>query len=99
MFATVITFEESPEQLDAGIEHVEADVLPALRNAVGLTGVWLVNRETGKRLSVLVWESEEHAEAGWKAVEELRNARGDTPRPVPASVERYEVYGQAGNGI
>ncbi len=99
MFATVITFDESPEQLDAGIEHVEADVLPALRNAVGLNGVWLVNRETGKRLSVMVWESEEHAEAGMKAIEELRKANVETPRPVPASVERYEVYGLAGNGV
>ena len=95
MFAQVMSFEESADEVEAGIRHVEQEVLPALKDAGGLTGLWLVDRESGKRLSVMVWESEEAAAAGMAAIEakraELGNAHG--PRPKPSSVDRMEVYG------
>jgi hypothetical protein len=64
VFAQVISFEESADEVEAGIKHVEEEVLPALKDADGLTGFWLVDRESGKRLSVMVWDSEEAAAAG-----------------------------------
>jgi hypothetical protein len=95
MFATVISFEESAEAIDTGIEHVEAEVLPALTGAAGLlNGLWLVDRENGKRLSVIVWENDEAAAAGYQAIEAFRAEHGELSRPVPASVGRYEVYGR-----
>jgi len=39
------------------------DIVPALEGAKGLTGFWLADREHGKRLSVLVWESDTDAAA------------------------------------
>lgn len=94
MFATVITFQDSPEDLAAGIAHVEAEVLPALGDAAGLTAaVWLVDRENGKRLSVLVWESDEAAAAGYQSIEKFREEHGPLPRPAPESIARFEVYG------
>jgi hypothetical protein len=93
MLATLVTFEETPEDLEAGIHHVEEEVLPVLRDAAGLTGVWLVDRERGRRISLMVWESQELADAAFAALAAHRERLGNPPRPTPSSVENYEVYG------
>jgi len=95
MFAQIISFEEAAEEVEAGINHVEKEVLPALKGVDGLTGFWLVDRERGKRLSVMIWDSEEAAAAGMAAIESRRTELGNTdaPRPTPSSVDRMEVYG------
>ncbi len=99
MYAQVVTFQESPEQVDAGIAHVLDDVIPALKDAPGLTGVWLADRASGKRLSVLVWESEAAAAAAMAEVQK-RLAVSTHARPTPASFEKFDVYalvrGQSG---
>jgi heme-degrading monooxygenase HmoA len=91
MYAQVITFDEDPAAVQHGIEHVLADVVPALEEADGGTGLWLVDREGGKRLSILVWESEEAAQAAFARIAE-RVAANPGERPKPASVERFEIY-------
>src|SRR5262245_12028828 len=94
MHAVLISFEESPEQVDRGIEHVEEEVLPVLQDATGLRGFWLVDRERGKRVSVMVWDSEEDANTAMAALAARREELGaDRPRPTPSSVETFEVYG------
>jgi len=95
MYAQIVTFQETPEQVDAGIAHVLDDVIPALEAAPGLTGVWVANRETGKRLSIMVWESEAAASAAMAEVQK-RLAVSTHQRPKPASVERFEVYALVG---
>ena len=92
MYAQVITFDEAPEEVDNGIEHVLEDVVPALEESDGATGFWLVDRERGKRLSVMVWESEEAAQAAFARIGERVAARPGVVRPKPVSVERYEIY-------
>ena len=89
----MITFDESPDEVEAGIKHVEEEVLPALRDASGLHAYWVVDRERGKRISFMVWDSEEAAAAGMVAIDERRAELGAGPRPTPSSVERFEVYG------
>lgn len=91
MYAQVVTFEESPDQVQAGIDHVLDDVIPALETAPGLSGLWLVDREHGKRISIMVWESEAHASAAMAKVQD-RVARSKHQRPKPTSVERFEIY-------
>jgi hypothetical protein len=94
MFATVISFEGEDAQARAeGISHVEDEVLPALRAAGGLRGFWLVDPDSGRRLTVMVAESEEDFQAGMAKVAEARAADPDRPRPAPASVTRFQVYG------
>ncbi len=93
MYAQVVTFEESADQVQAGIDHVLDDVIPALETAPGLAGLWLVDREHGKRLSIMVWESEAHATAAMAKVQE-RVARSTHQRPKPTKVERFEIYAQ-----
>jgi heme-degrading monooxygenase HmoA len=91
MYAQVITFEETPEAVDHGIGHVLADVVPALEESEGVTGLWLVDRDRGKRLSIMVWDSEEAAQAAFARVAE-RVAANPGERPKPSSVERFEIY-------
>jgi heme-degrading monooxygenase HmoA len=91
MYAQVITFDEEPAALQHGIDHVLADVVPAMEESDGATGFWLVDRERGKRLSVMVWESEEAAQAAFARVAE-RVAANPGERPKPVSVERFEIY-------
>lgn len=95
MYAQIVTFQETPEQIDAGIAHVLDDVIPALEAAPGLTGVWVANRESGKRLSIMVWESEAAASAAMAEVQK-RIAVSKHARPTPASVEKFEVYAVVG---
>jgi hypothetical protein len=92
MFAQVITFDESPDAIEHGIEHVLDEVVPPLKESEGLTGLWLVDRENGRRITVMVWADEAQMAAGMERVAAAREAAGDRPRPKPSSVGRYEVY-------
>jgi heme-degrading monooxygenase HmoA len=92
MFAQVIMFDESPDEIEHGIEHVLDEVVPPLKGSAGLTGLWLVDRENGRRITVMVWEDEAQMTAGMERVAAARAAAGDRPRPTPSSVGRYEVY-------
>jgi heme-degrading monooxygenase HmoA len=93
MYAQVITFEESPEAVEHGIKHVHEDVIPALQESDGVRGFWLVDRERGKRISLMVWDSEEAAQAAFARIGE-RVAANPGARPKPSSVERFEIYAQ-----
>lgn len=95
MYAQVVMFEDSPEDLEHGIHHVEEEVLPAMAEAKGLVGLWLVDRESGKRISVMLWEDDgAEMEAAMGRVGALREKYGDRVRPAPVSAGRYEVYGK-----
>ena len=96
MFAVVMDFQETAEDTEAGIAHVQDEVIPALKEAQGLLGLWLVDRDQHRRLTVMVWDSEEHYSAGMAAVQARRAAAPERHRPAPASVQRYEVYGSIG---
>jgi len=94
MFAVVLSFDnESVEDLAAGITHVEEEVIPALEQADGLNGWWLVDRDAGRRMTVMVWESQEQFDAGMARIQEARAKDPDRHRPAPSAVSRFEIYG------
>jgi hypothetical protein len=95
VYAQVITFEDSPQDLEDGIAHVRDEVVPAARAAAGVKGVWLVDRESGARPSVVVFDDEESARAFFAAVGERTAQQPDRNRPKPVGSKRYEVYGDA----
>lgn len=94
MFAVVMYFDgESQEDLAAGIEHVKDEVIPALEQAEGVQGWWLVDREAGRRLTVMVCDSQERLDAGMLRIQEARAKEPGRHRPAPSSVARFEIYG------
>jgi hypothetical protein len=94
MFGMILSFDNEPAaDLSAGIEHVRDEVIPALTGAGGLHGWWLVDRESGRRVSVMVWDSEEEYQAGMAGVAQARANDPGRHRPAPTSVQRFEVYG------
>jgi hypothetical protein len=95
-FALVIAFEgEDAEAQRAGIEHVQDEVVPAVHGSDGVSGLWLVDPDSGRRLSVMVAESDEHFQAAMAKVTAAREADPDRHRPAPASVTRFQIYAQA----
>jgi hypothetical protein len=95
MHAMVTTFKDSEADLADGIEHVHDEVVPAAEATAGVHGTWLVDRETGERLSVMVFDSDAAQEAFFAAVGERRAADPDRNRPRPTGSRRYEVYARA----
>jgi hypothetical protein len=95
VFATVITFDgEDAETQAAGISHVEDEVLPALEQSSGITGIWLVDPEARRRLTVMIAEDDESFQAAMARIAEIRATDPDRFRPAPSSVNRYRIYGR-----
>jgi hypothetical protein len=96
MFAMVMSFDgESAQDVSAGIEHVQDEVIPPLTAAPGVSGWWLVDHESGRRMTVLICDDDEHFKAGMAQVAAERAKDPQRHRPAPTSVTRFEVYGSA----
>lgn len=92
MFARVSTFQGPPDQTAEGIRVARERIPPVARLQEGFRGIYLLfDRESGRSVSITLWETEEDMaqseEAANRARDESVRAAGD--RLV--SVERYEV--------
>ena len=91
MFARVSTYEGPPDRMQEGISHARERILPAVRNIAGFSGVlFLADRETGKALSITLWESEQAMRDSEEA-SRLRSESAEAGGETIAGVERYEV--------
>ena len=100
MLVSISDFEESGADLEEGIRHVLEEVVPAIRGAEGLRAAyWAVDRDGGKRISVLVWESAHSSATAMPAVvEAIKQRRAAAGRvnaqASPTATGRYEVIAQ-----
>jgi hypothetical protein len=92
MFARVSTYEGPPDRIDQGLSHARERILPAARNIAGFSGIlFLVDRETGKALTVTLWESEQAMRDSEEEANRLRQESAEAAGETIAGVERYEV--------
>jgi hypothetical protein len=89
VYVRVATFQQA-SGIDEAIEQVQNDVQtdnrpPGLEDAKGM--MMLVNRETGKSLGIVMFESEEALKRG----DEALNAMTPTGEGSRTSVEFYEM--------
>jgi hypothetical protein len=81
VYGQVISFEDDTRDMEDGIAHVRDEVVPAAQATAGVRGVWLVDRETGTRVSVVLFDDESCAEAFFAAVGVRVAAAPDRFRP------------------
>lgn len=93
MFARVTTVQGQPQSVDESLKVMQENVLPRAREISGFKGVLsLVNRETGKGITVTLWENEEAMKASEEAAKSLRGqAVGAVEGSEVVSGEPFEV--------
>jgi len=92
MFARASTFQGSLDQTIEGIRVAREQILPAARLMDGFKGIYILfDRESGRSLSITLWETEEDMRASEEAASRLRAESAETSGDTVVSVERYEV--------
>lgn len=93
MFARVSTIQGKPEQAEDGIRNYREQVMPAVKKMVGFKGAYLlVDRKSGKEVSITLWDTEKNMQASTRAADQLRaQASQAVAASKPPTVEIYEV--------
>lgn len=92
MFARVSTFQGPPDQTAEGIRLAREQILPAARLQDGFQGIYLLfDRETGRSLSITLWETEADMKASEEAATRARDESVRAAGDAIVNVEHYEV--------
>lgn len=96
MYARVSTFEGpaglTEDQIAAMNDELESGVLPKVRAMAGFNGlISLLDNETGRAISVTLWESEEAMKASDTDATSAREEAADIERSRVIDVSRYQV--------
>ena len=93
MIARVTTWQTTLDKLDEGIKSFKEGVVPAVKLRKGFrSGYLLIDRKTGKCISIAFWDSKEDAIADEKSGHyQSRVDIGKSLYKVPPVRELYEV--------
>ena len=93
MIARVTTLEGSPDEQRSAVQWFEDHVLPVTRERVGYRGILLlVERGSGKAVSISLWDSDDDERASEEGAGRLRAQAVDVMGgSTPPVVERYDV--------
>jgi heme-degrading monooxygenase HmoA len=92
MFARVTMASGTPAQVEEATRVLRESVLPSARELPGFSGVLsLLDRQSGKSISVTLWESEQAMRDSEEAANRLRDEAMQAAGAVTPTVERYEV--------
>ena len=92
MFARVSVFRGDPGQVDRGTDYIRESVLPGFRPNEGLEGFYyLVDRRSGKSISITMWGTEEAMRATEEQADRLRAEIANAANAAIEGVETYEV--------
>jgi hypothetical protein len=92
MYARVTTMNGSADSVDAGLDDVKGNILPALRQVPGSAGIMtLTDRTTGRTIGITLWESEAAMRSSEEAADAMRKGTAEAGGSQIASVERFEI--------
>ncbi len=92
MFARVSTYQGAPDRIEDTVRLGREQLLPAAAKMAGYQGTYfLVDRKSGKSISVTLWESEKDIRASEEAADRLRAQGAAAGSARILSVERFEV--------
>lgn len=97
MWARVSTIQGKPEKVGDGIRNYQDQVMPWVHKEAGFKGAYfLVDRKSGKVVSITLWDTEKTLQASAAAADRLRAQASQTAAATrPPVVEIYEVAIQA----
>ena len=90
MWARVSTYQFSSENLDQALDQIN-DALGSLDEPGLHRAELLVDRMSGKGMTITLWESEESLQASAQAANLLRNDTAHTAGASILDVEHYEL--------
>lgn len=92
MYARVSTYEGSVEDYDASLEKMQSDIAPQVRQMPGSAGLLsMIDRGTGRGLSITLWDSEEAMVASRDAANQVRSKAASAMGSRIVDVTEYEV--------
>ena len=93
MHARVSSYQSPPEQVtDAAVDNMNANILPRVLEMDGNRGaIFLLDRETGKTMTITLWDSEEAMRASEETGKQLRKDAAQTTSASIGNIERFEV--------
>lgn len=92
MWARLSSYQGAPEQVDAAASRLPEQ---ALREMSGFEGAYLlVDRASGKALTITLWESEDALRESEERANQLRSqVADDLGATSTPTIDRYEVAG------
>jgi len=91
MFARVSTFRGTPEGVVKSLDRAP-DVLERAEAIAGFKGLYyLVDRESGKTMSITLWETESDLQASVEAANQIRSDETAADGSEILAVEHFEV--------
>lgn len=97
MYARMTTVQGSPGQMEKAISMIKETIIPRVSQMQGFkTAYFLADRQAGKVIGVVLWETQADLEASRQLVPQLRAQIQEImgPNSTP-TVEEYEVIAQA----
>lgn len=92
MFARVTTYEGPPDKIDEVLRVAREKVIPAAEKLEGFEAAYvLVDRKTGKSMSMTLWRSEKDLHASEEEGIRLRAQATSAGGSKELSIQRYEV--------
>jgi heme-degrading monooxygenase HmoA len=93
MHARVSTFQSPPEQVtDAAVDNVRANLVPRVLEMDGNRGaIFLMDRDTGRTMTITLWDSEESLRASEEKANQVREAAAQTTSASIGDVQRFEA--------
>jgi hypothetical protein len=92
MYARVSAYDGTADDYDRGVAHVTSKAVPQVRAIPGSAGLLsMVDRKTGRSLSITLWDTEEALANSRDAADRIRSEAAAATGSTVTDVTEYEV--------